>query len=137
MSDNDGNNGKKWALGALVAGLVGFLAGILTAPKSGKETREDIKKATGTAVREVEKQLKSAHTELSELTQKASRLLKAGGKEAKKDLDKAQERAKKAQATVKELLSAIHEGSADDPSLNAALKEAKAAKDHLAKFLKK
>lgn len=131
------NNGRKWALGALFAGLIGFLAGILTAPKSGKETRQDIKNVTTSAVREAEKQLKAAHTELSELTAKASKLLKAGGKEAKKDLSKAQDRAKKAQVTVKQILSAIHEGSADDPQLDAALKEAKAAKAHLSKFLKK
>jgi gas vesicle protein len=37
----------KFALGALVGAAVGFVAGVLTAPKSGKETRADIKeKAT-------------------------------------------------------------------------------------------
>jgi gas vesicle protein len=33
----------KFALGALIGAAAGFVAGILTAPKSGKETREDIK----------------------------------------------------------------------------------------------
>lgn len=37
----------KFALGALVGAAAGLVAGILTAPKSGKETRADIKaKAT-------------------------------------------------------------------------------------------
>jgi gas vesicle protein len=37
----------KFALGALFGAAAGLVAGILTAPKSGKETREDIKaKAT-------------------------------------------------------------------------------------------
>ena len=34
----------KFALGALFGAAAGFVAGILTAPKSGKETREDIKR---------------------------------------------------------------------------------------------
>lgn len=33
----------KFALGALIGVAAGFVAGILTAPKSGKETRQDIK----------------------------------------------------------------------------------------------
>lgn len=134
---NKSDTGKKLAVGALIAGTVGFVAGILTAPKSGKETREDIKKVTKNAVREVEKQLKTAYTELQELSTKAAAVIKAGGKEAKKDLTKASDRAKEAQARVKEILSAIHEGSADDPELKAALKEAKAAKEHLQKYLAK
>lgn len=49
----------KFAVGALVAAAAGFVAGILTAPKSGKETREDLKyaalKAKDTVVAEAEK----------------------------------------------------------------------------------
>lgn len=34
----------KFALGALFGAAVGVIAGVLTAPKSGKETRADLKK---------------------------------------------------------------------------------------------
>ena len=48
----------KFALGALIGAAAGLVAGILTAPKSGKETRNDIKKQAvkikGEAVREAE-----------------------------------------------------------------------------------
>ncbi len=37
-------NGKSFAKGAIFGVISGALAGILLAPKSGKETREDIKK---------------------------------------------------------------------------------------------
>ncbi|MGI5897633.1 MAG: YtxH domain-containing protein [Candidatus Dojkabacteria bacterium] len=37
-------SGKSFAKGALLGAIGGALAGILFAPKSGKETREDIKK---------------------------------------------------------------------------------------------
>jgi gas vesicle protein len=36
--------GKKLAVGAVVGAVAGLLAGVLMAPKSGKETRNDIKK---------------------------------------------------------------------------------------------
>jgi gas vesicle protein len=35
---------SKLAMGAIVGAAVGVVAGILTAPKSGRETREDIKR---------------------------------------------------------------------------------------------
>lgn len=37
----------KFALGALIGAGIGLVAGLLTAPKSGKETRADIKKKAG------------------------------------------------------------------------------------------
>ncbi len=33
----------KFALGALIGGAIGAVAGLLTAPKSGKETRDELK----------------------------------------------------------------------------------------------
>lgn len=39
----------KVAIGAAVGAVVGFTAGILTAPKSGKQTRDDIKHAAAIA----------------------------------------------------------------------------------------
>jgi gas vesicle protein len=37
------NTGKKMALSALIAGAAGYVGGILTAPKSGRETRKQLK----------------------------------------------------------------------------------------------
>lgn len=131
------HDGRRWALGALVLGFIGFVAGILTAPKSGKETRDDLKKAAGSAKREAEKQLKEVHTELKQLSSKVKKVVTGKSKDAKKEVDMLLKRASEAQVKVKTILSSIHEGTADDPELNAALKEASAAKDHLKKFLAK
>ena len=49
----------------------GYLAGILTAPKSGKETREDIKDTAVKTYSEAEKQLKKLHTELNDVLAEA------------------------------------------------------------------
>ena len=58
----------KFALGALFGSAVGVVAGILTAPKSGKETRADIKaKATdikGAADKKVD-EVKNKATEVA------------------------------------------------------------------------
>ena len=35
---------KKFGIGIIIGAIAGVLAGFLTAPKSGKETREDLKK---------------------------------------------------------------------------------------------
>lgn len=130
------DTGKKVALGALVAGAAGYLAGILTAPKSGKETRKDIKDTANKFAREAEKKLKELHTELTDLIDKASGVLKAKGDQAKAGFDKSLEVAKENQAKVKEVISALRNGEADHPELKKAIKEATKAKEHLAKYLK-
>ena len=58
---------KAMATGALIAAGAGYLAGILTAPKSGKETRRDISKARSDS----EKQLKKLHSDLNGLIKEA------------------------------------------------------------------
>ena len=41
--------GSKLAVGAVVGATVGVIAGILTAPKSGRETRDDIRRKASDA----------------------------------------------------------------------------------------
>lgn len=41
MSDNDCNCGD-WVKGLFIGGLVGVIVGLLYAPKSGKETRDEL-----------------------------------------------------------------------------------------------
>ncbi len=120
------NKKGKVALGTAIAAGAGYVAGILTAPKSGKETRKDIAKKASKAKIEGEKQLKKLHSELNEL------LKKAGNKK-----DKAVDKAKAAKDKAKLLLSALHNGDADDPNLKAVIAEVKSAKEDLVKFLKK
>ena len=127
---------KKFAAGAFLGAIAGAVAGVLAAPKSGKETRQDLKVATKIAVGQAEKDLKSAHTELKQLIASASVAIKDTSRQAKKDFEKAIERAKKSQSKVKVVLSSIHDGTSDDPELKKALDEAIAARAHLKKFFK-
>lgn len=128
---------KRFAIGAVVAAAAGYVAGILTAPKSGKETREDIKQTAVKTYKAAEKELKELHTELNKLLGEASK--KAGELKgaAQKNLDKATAGAKVAKEKARVILSAIHEGDADDKDLDSAVKEAKKAVEHLKTYLKK
>lgn len=50
----------KFALGALLGAAVGVAAGILTAPKSGKETRADLKAKADEAKKKADKAIADA-----------------------------------------------------------------------------
>ena len=77
------NNGGKFALGALIAGAVGYVAGILTAPKSGKETRADLKRKATEIKDEASKRVNSAKNEAAkkgnELKDQADELVERAG----------------------------------------------------------
>lgn len=129
------NNSSKFAIGAAVAAAAGFVAGILTAPKSGKETRDDIQQIAGKARNEAEHRLKSLHSELSGLIDQG----KSGATDAKADVKKQLATilsgAQNAKDKAREMLSAVHEGDAEDKDLNKAIDDVNAAIGHLKKFL--
>jgi len=131
------NAGKKLALGAIIGVVAGFITGILTAPKSGKETRQDIKKTANNVKIEAEKKLKELSSELSDLINKGQKLAKEQGSKARAGLDVALARAQEAQQKVKVVISALKNGETDEPELKKAIAEAKKARDELVKYFKK
>lgn len=134
---NSRNTLKKVAIGSGVAAAAGYVAGILTAPKSGKETRGDIKAAAKQSRVEAEKELKKLHTELDKALKEAkSRSSKLGAK-AQKELKVLIEKAKNSKEKTREVISAIHEGDADDQDLKRAIKNAHSSIDHLREYLRK
>ncbi len=128
---------KKFAIGAVVAAAAGYVAGILTAPKSGKETRKDIKDTAVKTYQTAEKELKELHTELSKLMDEASKRASELKGNAQQNFDKAVSSAKVAKEKARQLLSAVHEGDAGDKDLSNAVKEARKAVEHLKGFLQK
>jgi gas vesicle protein len=128
---------KAAAAGGLLLVGAGYLAGILTAPKSGKETRKDIAKGANKARIDAEKKLKTLHSELKVLIKDAEARRKTLQDKAKKELDDAIEKAKVAKEKAREILSALHQGDADDPNLQAAIDEVKLAQKNLVTYLKK
>lgn len=137
MSKDGKGYGGKLALGAAIGAALGYAAGLLTAPKSGKETREDIKRKANEFYVAAEKELKKLHTELNEkltlANEKLGELRETGGRK----FDDALEQAKKAKDKVREVLSGLHDGEADDRDLQKAITEATKAVENLRTYLKK
>lgn len=137
MSKKQQSYGKQLALGSVVAAVAGYLAGVLTAPKSGRETRQDIKDATDRERAQAEKELKRVHTELDRKIKEARAGSSKLSVKAQEELNETVERAKNAKEKAREVLSAIHEGDAEDKDLSKAVKNAETALKHLRKYLKK
>jgi gas vesicle protein len=128
---------KKLAIAA-GAGLIGGLAaGLLFAPKSGKQTREDIKIAVGKAQKSAIKTIHKVDFEIKSLIKKLEPKMTNYTQKAKDGLIKTVEKAKKASKQAATVLSAFREGTASDKDLDAAIKELKAAKEDLVNYLKK
>lgn len=128
---------KRWAFGAVFAAVAGYIAGILTAPKSGKETRQDIKETAEKGITEAEKQLKKLHTQLAALMNEAKDKATTLQGAAQKELHAVIAKTNTAKEKARELLSASHEGNAEDKDLRKAIDEANKALEHLKSYLKK
>jgi gas vesicle protein len=137
MAKNNHSNLKRVAIGSGVAAAAGYVAGILTAPKSGKETRGDIKAAAKKSRAEAEKELKKLHTQLDKIIKDAkTRGTKLSAK-AQKELEALITKAKNSKEKAREVLSAVHEGDAEDEDLKQAIKNAQNAIERLGDYLKK
>lgn len=128
---------KKLAVGAVIAGAAGYVAGVLTAPSEGKKTRKKLKKSAERSVGDVEKQLKQLHRDLGELVSDAKDNSDELSGRAKKKFSSAVEGARDAKDKLRDVLSAVHEGEASDKDLQKALEDARRTLNHLRQFLKK
>lgn len=133
----DNSTAKKVAIGGVIAAAAGYVAGILTAPKSGKETRADIKDAAEKTMAEAEKDLKNLHTELDKIITEAKARHEKLTSKAQKELSQLIDKAKDTKEKAREMLSALHEGGAEDKDLAKAIKDANNALEHLRDYLKK
>ncbi len=127
---------QKVALGALVGAAAGFVAGILLAPKSGKATREDLKKGAKDTVKMADKQLKHAHEELSRLVDRAESQMNRMSEVAKREANDALTSARKTRDQAATVLAAVRSGNSNDEDLDMAVKNAHNALESLKKFFK-
>lgn len=128
---------KVVALSGLIAGAAGYIAGIMTSPKSGKQNRAKVKRVAKKSRRTTEKELKKLQKELSSVVDSSKKATQTMGKKAQGEYGLLVEKAKNSQESMKEVFSAIKEGKAQDKDLDKAVKDAKAAIEHTQDFLKK
>lgn len=134
MSKED--TGKKFAIGALIGAIAGLVTGLLTAPKSGKETREDIKEGVSKARVEAEKRLKVLYKELQDKSVDFKKLASQATGKAEKELADLAGKAETAMGRVREALSGLHDGDADDNEVQVIIKDAEKVRDSMQKLLK-
>ena len=130
------NTGRKIAIGSAVAGVAGYLAGILTAPKSGKETRGELAQKADEVKDTAEDQLLEVNEELKEMIKSTKVKTVALSSTARAEFNEALMRAKDAQNKSAQVLKAVKKGEAADPDLNKAVKQARLAMRNLGKFFK-
>jgi gas vesicle protein len=130
------NTGKKVAASALIAGVAGYLSGILTAPKSGKETRKQLVEDAESIKVSTEEQLQKANEELKVLLKDTKTKTVALSGQAREEFNEAVIRAKDAQNKASTTIRALKNGEAEDPELNKAVKQAKQAAKNLSKYFK-
>jgi gas vesicle protein len=132
-----GKKVKRLLIGGGIAAAAGYLVGVLSAPKSGKETRDSLSSRANKGLLAGEKDLKRLHTELGKTltdTKKSSGKL---SKKAQQELEEAVVKAKDTKEKVREIISAVHEGTADDKELQNAIDDAKATIGHLKTYFSK
>lgn len=127
---------KTFAVGAVLAAAAGYITGILTAPKSGKETRKDIKNAAQQGMSEAERQLKRLHTELTMLLNQASGELDMLKGKTHDELEEVMKVSHNVREKARDVLSALHEGKAEDKDLEKAIADANKAIEHLKRYVK-
>jgi gas vesicle protein len=127
---------RKIAIGSAVAGVAGYLAGILTAPKSGKDTRTDIAHKAEDVKDSAADQLQNLNDELKELIKETKVRTIALSSTARAEFNEAVVKAKDAQNKAADILKAVKNGEASDPDLNKAVKQANQAAKNLSKFLR-
>lgn len=128
---------KSVAIGASIAAAAGYIAGILTAPKSGKQTRQDIQVAAHKGVKEAEAEVKKLQAELEDIGKEAK---KRGGElsdKANQELHELVAKAKVAKDKTTTMIVAVKKGEAEDAELQKALIQAHNAVKNIRKYLSK
>lgn len=126
---------KGLALGAVIGAVAGVVTGILFAPKSGKETRKDIKDAAVKASDTVQDEAKKLQAEAVELLDKLEAVAKdKTGKVSDSAKTHAKDLKEKA-SDLAEIAKSFKAGKSTDKDLNDAIKQVKAAKASIKTFL--
>lgn len=138
QSVSKGKLAGRFALGAVFTAVAGYIAGLLTAPKSGRETREELRTKASETYSAAERELKRLHTELNDMIAQAGEKVGSLRGKSGKALDDATEKGKSAKEKVRELLSGLHDGeNVEDKDLRRAIADATKAIENLREFLKK
>lgn len=103
----------KLAIGAAVAAVAGFVTGVLLAPKSGKETRQEIKDGADKAKKKASAEVEHLKKEVSDKASKAKAAATEKVEEVKSKAEKVAKDVSKKADDVKSRLEKAVEGAQD------------------------
>ncbi|MGH7195968.1 MAG: YtxH domain-containing protein [Candidatus Saccharimonadales bacterium] len=134
---NRKNQTKKLAVGTSMAAAAGFVAGILTAPRSGQKTINQLKKSGQKGLRRADSQYAKTQDQLNQALDDAKlEAAKLSGK-AKDELNDAAAKAQLAKDKTQTVFDSVRRGATSDKDLQKALDNAKSALKNLKDYLQK
>ena len=128
---------KNVAAGITIGAVLGFVAGLLLAPKSGKQTRQDITDHMKKIADQAEARLHAIQTELSERVDQAEEQVKKLGKKISSEAKESLAQAKKSREQAQQALVAFKNGQSSNEDLDMAVKNAHAALAGLKSYFQK
>lgn len=128
---------KRMAIVTGLAAAAGYVAGVLTAPSSGKETRQHLKDATNKSVAQAEKEIRRLQTEISGLVEDMNERRADLSRKSAQQVEDLIDSAKTARDKARDVLTAVRSGEAEDKDLKRAVAEANKRLDSVRKYLKK
>ena len=137
MAKDKHDKSKGLAIGAAIGAVAGVVTGILFAPKSGKETRRDIKESATSATEKVQEEISKLETEAKELISKGEEKAKTLSGNASNVAKKHVDEVKHYSSNVATVVKSLKAGKADDKDLDEAIKKLKEARNTLKTYLKK
>jgi len=128
-------NSRNIVFGAVVIGAASYLAGILTAPKKGSETREDIRHASVNAKISLEKSLKKLYADSSRQIERALNVNHELTKQTKRELDLLIASVKHATEKIKIYLTSIRDGDIEEEEITLLLTDGRDNTERLKLFV--
>jgi gas vesicle protein len=123
---------KKVVGSTLTLLAAGYVIGVLTAPRTGKDSRRLFRRKADNSVSDLEKQLKQMFNQTQDLIKKINSNKSVGTK-----MKNSKDKLLKNQQKIKELLSYIHGNDALDEDLTSAIDDAKKGLKAFANYLNK
>ena len=130
------NTFKKIAAGAAVAAAVGYVAGLLSAPKSGREMRKEIKSMVPDA-HDLEEKIKLLYNELIELLSISKQEAMDLSPRNQEKMALASKKAVMAKEKLAAIIANLKNDSHSNKELKSAIREAERAVYHFKEFLLK
>ena len=128
-------NSRNIIVGAILVGAASYVAGILTAPKKGKETREDIRHASVNFKISLEKALKKLYTDSSRQLERALNVNQNLTAQTKKELDLLISSVKHAKDKIKVYLTSLRDGEIEEEEITLLLTDGRDNTERLKFFV--